>query len=98
MNLKSSAIEECYEEAILLVPSMTTVEDSMVVPIHMEEEKPPVMASITLIEVANTQPMVASMFVAWGNVLPIDTEYSSSPIPFAYPSHAAHISPVQSWG
>jgi hypothetical protein len=71
--LKSSAIGECYEETMPLVPPTTTLEDSEVVPIHMEEGNPPIMDFTTLIEDVNTQPMVANVFIALGSLVPMST-------------------------
>lgn len=42
-------IKDHYDKALLLVPPKATIEYSVVVLIHMEEEKHPILASKTFI-------------------------------------------------
>jgi hypothetical protein len=62
INLKPSSIKEYYEKTLLPVPPKDTIKHSIILIIHMEEEKPQIMASTTFTWIFSAQPMTRGMF------------------------------------
>lgn len=85
-NLMFNLIKDHYDKALLLVPPKATIEYSVVVLIHMEEEKHPILASKTFIQVSNAQLVVASMFDAHYSTN-ANSNYSTRPIQIVHSAH-----------